>query len=418
MVRPSGEKRVKRKVLWALGIIVILAAAGGFAYARRGPAPTEVQVAKVGREDLQAKVSANGRIQAQKKVDISATIPGQITHLAVEEGDRVQKGQFLLQIDAVNPRAAARSNESSMQALREDLGSARATLEQSRQDLRRAEENYRAGIVPKADVDRTRTLVATGQAAVQAAQRRVEQAGASLEGARDTLAKTTIRSPMDGIVTARRVEEGEVAVIGIQNSPGTVLLTISDMSVVEAELEVDETSIPTVKLGQEARVRLDAYPNQTFHGEVTEVGSSPLSAAANEAIKFKVKVRLTDPPAGIKPGLSARADILTGFRGKALAVPLQALVVRDIERKPGEPAPPPDAPREQEGVYLMEGGKARFQPLQTGLIGDLSIEVTAGLKGGETVVTGPFKALRTINPGDAVQLEKPKKDEGGRRSAG
>ncbi len=175
----------------------------------------------------------------------------------------------------------------------------------------------------------------TSEAAFQAAQRRVEQAGASLEGARDTLAKTTIRSPMDGIVTARRVEEGEVAVIGVQNSPGTVLLTISDMSVVEAELEVDETSIPSVKLGQEAEVRLDAYPNQTFRGVVTEVGSSPLTAAANEAIKFKVKVRLVDPPAGIKPGLSARADILTGYRGNVLAVPLQALVVRDIERKPG-----------------------------------------------------------------------------------
>jgi HlyD family secretion protein len=413
---------VKRKLLWALGILAVLAGLGGFAYSRRGPDAVEVQVAKVGREDLQAKVSANGRIQAQKKVDISATIPGQITHLAVEEGDRVRKGQFLLQIDAVNPRAAARSNESSMQALREDLAAAKATLEQSRQDLRRTEGNFKAGIVPKADYDRAQTLVKTGEAAVLAAQRRVEQAGAALEGARDTLAKTTIRSPMDGIVTARRVEEGEVAVIGVQNSPGTVLLTISDMSVVEAELEVDETSIPSVKLGQEARVRLDAYPNQTFRGTVTEVGSSPLVAAATAAIKFKVKVGLTNPPADVKPGLSARADILTGFRGKALAVPLQALVVRDIERKPGEPAPPPDAPREQEGVYLMEGdlmkGRARFQPLQTGLIGDLSIEVLSGLKGGETVITGPFKALRTLNPGDAVQLEKEKKEEGGRRSAG
>src|SRR5436305_7417381 len=216
---------------------------------------------------------------------------------------------------------------------------------------------------------------------------------------------------MDGIVTARRVEEGEVAVIGVQNSPGTVLLTISDMSTVEAELEVDETSIPTVKLGQEAEVRLDAYPNQTFRGVVTEVGSSPLTVAANEAIKFKVKVRLVNPPPGIKPGLSARADILTGFRGHALARPLQALVVRDIERKPGEPVPP-NAPREQEGVYLMEGGKARFQPVKTGLIGDLSIEVTDGLKGGETVITGPFKALREINPGDEVKLEEPKKGEG------
>ncbi|HKI03901.1 MAG TPA: efflux RND transporter periplasmic adaptor subunit [Thermoanaerobaculia bacterium] len=403
---------MKRKVLWIFLAVVLLAAIGGFAWSRRGPKPTEVQIAKVGREDLQAKVSANGKIQAQKKVDISATIPGQITHLAVEEGDQVKKGQFLLQIDAVNPRAAARSNEFSMQALREELESARSTLAQARTDLRRTEANHQAGIVPAADLDRARTAVRTGEATVQMAARHVSQAGATLEGARDTLAKTTIRSPMDGVVTARRVEEGEVAVIGVQNSPGTVLLTISDMSVVEAELEVDETSIPSVKLGQEARVRLDAYPNQTFRGVVTEVGSSPLVAAANQAIKFLVKVRLDAPPAGIKPGLSARADILTGFRGKALVVPLQALVVRDIERKPGEPAPPPDAPREQEGVYLMDAGKTRFQPLKTGLIGDLAIEVLDGLKGGETVITGPFKALRTLSPDDAVVLEKEKKEEG------
>jgi HlyD family secretion protein len=407
---------VKRKLLWLILAAVLLVALGGFAYSRRGPKATEVQIAKVGRENLQAKVSANGNIQAQKKVDISATIPGQITHLAVEEGDRVKKGQFLLQIDAVNPRAAARSNEYSMQALRGDLGSAKAALDQARADLRRAENNYRSGIIPTADLDRTRTAVMTGEAAYQAAQRRVEQAGASLEGARDTLAKTTIRSPMDGIVSARRVEEGEVAVIGVQNSPGTVLLTISDMSVVEAELEVDETSIPSVKLGQDAEVRLDAYPNQTFRGVVTEVGSSPLTAAANEAIKFKVKVRLVNPPADIKPGLSARADILTGFRGNALAIPLQALVVRDIEKKPGQTLPP-GAPREQEGVYLMEGGKARFQPLKTGLIGDLSIEVTDGLKGGETVITGPFKALREINPDDLVKLEEPKEKGQGRGPA-
>jgi HlyD family secretion protein len=402
---------VKRKFLWFLLAAVVLVAAGGFAYSRRGPKPAEVQIAKVGREDLQAKVSANGNIQAQKKVDISATIPGQITHLAVEEGDRVRKGQFLLQIDEGNPRAVARSSEYSMRALRGDLDSAKAALVQARADFARADSNYKAGIIPAADRDRTRTAVTTGEAAVEAAQRRVEQAGASLQGARDTLAKTTILSPMDGIVTARRVEEGEVAVIGVQNSPGTVLLTISDMSVVEAELEVDETSVPTVKLGQEAEVRLDAYPNQTFRAVVTEVGSSPLTAAANEAIKFKVKVRMVTPPPGIKPGLSARADILTGFRGHALAVPLQALVVRDVERKPGE-ALPPNAPRDQEGVYLMEGGKARFQPIKTGLVGDLSIEVTAGLKGGETVITGPFKALREINPGDPVKLEEPKKGEG------
>src|SRR5215218_7201803 len=352
-----GAISVKRKVLWIIVAVLLLVALGGFAYSRRGPKPTEVQTAKVGRENLQAKVSANGKIQAQKKVDISATIPGQITHLAVEEGDRVEKGQFLLQIDAVNPRAAARSNEHSMQALRGEVASAKAGLEQSRADLRRSEKNFREGIIPAAEIERARTAVMTSEAAFQAAQRRVEQAGASLEGARDTLAKTTIRSPMAGIVTARRVEEGEVAVIGIQNNPGTVLLTISDMSVVEAELEVDETSIPNVKLGQEARVRLDAYPNQTFRGVVAEVGSSPLVNAANQAIKFLVKVRVENPPADVKPGLSARADILTGFRGQAVVVPLQALVVREAERISTQastqasaqaPAPGDESRREQE----------------------------------------------------------------------
>ena len=305
-----------------------------------------------------------------------------------------------------------------MQALRGDVESARAALAQTRDDLRRAEGNYKAGILPAADLERARIAVRNSEAVVVAAERRVQQAGASLEGARDTLAKTTIRSPMDGIVTARRVEEGEVAVIGVQNSPGTVLLTISDMSAVEAELEVDETSIPSVKLGQEARVRLDAYPNQTFRGVVAEVGSSPLVNAANQAIKFLVKVRVENPPADVKPGLSARADILTGFRGQAVVVPLQALVVREAEGKPSQDA----FRREQEGVYLVEGGptggKARFQPLETGLIGDLSIEVVKGLKGGETVVTGPFKALREIKPGDAVIPEKPKKGEGRGTPAG
>ena len=217
---------------------------------------------------------------------------------------------------------------------------------------------------------------------------------------------------MDGIVTARRVEEGEVAVIGVQNSPGTVLLTISDMSVVEAELEVDETSIPSVKLGQEAEVRLDAYPNQTFNGVVTEVGEQPARPPTpTRRSSSRSRSAWSIRPADIKPGLSARADILTGYRGNVLVVPMQALVVRDIEHKPGELVDP-RAPREQEGVYLKVDDKVRFQPIRTGLVGDLSIEVTGGLKGGETVVTGPFKALRELNPDDPVKLEEPKKGEG------
>src|SRR6185436_6108299 len=189
-----------------------------------------------------------------------------------------------------------------------------------------------------------------------------------------------------------------------------------DMSIVEAELEVDETSIPSVKLNQEARVRIDAYPNKTFDGLVTEVGSSPINAATTgqqqtEAIKFRVKVQLKNPPEGIKPGLSVQADLLTGARTQVIAVPIQALVVRDAEKKPDE-KPDPEAPKEQEGVYLMEDGKAKFQPIKTDLMGELSVEVTEGLKEGDTIITGPFRSLRTLKPGDKVREEKKPKGGG------
>jgi HlyD family secretion protein len=386
----ANRLRLTRTRVAILVVVLAGAAFGAWKATHRGPKPTEVQTAVVQRADLQAKVTANGKVQAQRKVDISATIPGQITHLAVREGDRVTKGQFLLQIDPVSPRATARSSEASMQALLREVDSARATLAQARVDLVRAEANFKARIIPEMDVQHARTAVATGEATLSAAERRVEQARAMLEGARDNLSKTVVRSPIDGIVTAKRVEEGEVAVVGVLNQPGTVLLTISDMSVVEAEVEVDETSIPSVKVGQEALVRIDAYPNRTFTGVATEVGNSPILAAAgaaSQAIKFRV----------------------TGFRAQALVVAIQALVVRDVERKPGQ-APKPGEPRDEEGVYVMEDGKARFQAIKTGLLGELSIEVVSGLRGGETIISGPFKALRTLKHGDPVKLEKPKKD--------
>jgi HlyD family secretion protein len=357
---------------------------------------------------LQAKVTANGKVQAKKKVDISATIPGQVTHLAFKEGDQVKKGQLLLQLDPVSARANALGSESGMQALGRELESARANRDLAKADLQRAQENHKAAIIPNADLEKARTVLATAEAAVLATEQRVSQARAGLDSAKDQLSKTTIRAPMDGTVTAKRIEEGEVAVIGIQSQPGTVLLTISDMSVVEAEMEVDEASIPAVQEGLEARVRVDAYPNRTFDGVVTEVGHSPIvkTGAQNEAIKFKVKVQFKNPPAGIKPGLSVQADILTGFRPQALVVPIQALILRDIERKPGE-KPALGAPREEEGVYLMETGKVRFQKIKSGLLGETTLEVLEGLKDGETIITGPFRALRELKPGDAVREEKP-----------
>ncbi len=397
----------RRRKWWILGagVLIVVVGAGALAF-RRGPKPTPVQIASVSRDDLRAKVTANGKVQAQKKVDISATISGQITQLAVREGDLVKKGQLLLQIDATNTRAIARSSEFSMQALLQEIDSARFDAEQARADAQRAVDNHAAGILPSADLQRARTNASTADARLIGAERRAEQARAQLEGARDTLAKTTVRSPIDGIVTARRVEEGEVAVIGVQNSPGTVLLTVSDMSIVETEMEVDETSIPSVAVGQEAAVRIDAYPNQTFDGVVTEVGSSPILSQnpTAEAIRFKVKIQIKNPPVGIKPGLSVQADVMTGFRPKALTIPIQALVLREIEHAKGSTAAP-GAPRDEEGVYVVDAGKVKFQAVHTGLLGEMSIEVLDGLEEGTSIVTGPFKALRSLKPGDAIRPE-------------
>lgn len=403
----------KRFIIGGIILLILVVVVVSVAMARRGPKGKPVQIAKVERQDLQAKVSANGKIQATKKVDISATVPGQVIHLAVKEGDVVTKGQFLLQLDSVNFRANARGSQASMQALEKDLEAAKANLEQAKADSDRAEANHRAGILADADLQRARTAVASDEASVLAIENRIEQARAAFDGVSDTLSKTTIRSPMDGIVTAKRIEEGEVAVIGIQNQPGTVLLTISDMSVVEAEMEIDETSIPAVAVGQDARVHVDAYPNQTFDGLVTEVGNSPITAAVattTEAIKFKVKVQLKNPPAGIKPGLSVQADILTGFRSKVLTVPLQAMVVRDAEPPKGadpKPAAGAGPAKEEEGVYVVEAGKSVFKPIKTGLLGELSVEVVDGIKEGDQLITGPFRILRDLKPGELVREEKP-----------
>jgi HlyD family secretion protein len=389
-----------------LAAIVVIGVA-----ASRGEKGAAVQVATVARENIQSKVSANGKIQAVVKVDITANVMGPITQLKVKEGDMVKKGAVLLEIDPVRSRAAVDSLKASLQATTHDFETAKARTEQARNDFNRAEANYKAGIISLSDFEQSQTALRTSQTAFNSAQKRIDQARADLAGAQDTLNKTLITAPMDGVVTAKRIELGETAVIGLQNAAGTVLVTISDMSKVEAEMEVDEASIPTVKVGQEAQVRIDAYPNQIFQGVVTEVGGSPIiQTNVNEAIKFKVKVQIKNPPPTIKPGLSNQADIFTGSRDQALAVPLQALVMKDIKLKKGETFQA-GAPREEEGVFILQGGKAAFKALKTGLMGELNVEVLSGLSGGEQLVIGPFKALRELKDGDEVHVEKKKKTD-------
>lgn len=398
---------MKRK-FWVFGTIGLVVLIGiGMAFRKDGG--MVIVTSKVVRENLVSKVSANGKIQAVRKADLSALYSGQVTRLAVNEGDIVKEGQFLLEIDPSRTKAAVDGYTASRQAAVADLDSAKSRLEQARSDFRRSESNRAAGIISEAEFENVRTALATAESSVQSLTMRVEQASASLQEAEVSHAKTIIVSPMDGVVTSRRIEEGETAVIGVQNQPGTVLLTVSDMSKIETELEVDEAAIPNVKLGQEAEIRIDAYPNKTFKGIVTEVGGSPLLSrtGGQEAIKFKVKVQIQDPPDTIKPGLSAQADIFTGTSNDALAIPFQALVVRDKVLKEGEKFNPGDK-KEEEGVYLVAGDTVKFAKVETGLTGDMSVEIISGLKEDDVVASGPLRALRELLDGTKVKIDAKK----------
>jgi HlyD family secretion protein len=378
----------------------------------------KVQTAKVDKVDLVAKVTANGKIQARNKVDLSALVMGQIVNLAVHEGDQVKKGQLLLQIDKAQLAAGVAGREASMAAMGNDLAAARSNALQAKSDYDRAKQNFTAKILSEAEYQKAKSTYDAAQANVAATESRLRSSGADLVASRDSLSKTTVLAPINGVVTALPVKEGEVTVIGTMNNAGTQLLTISDMSEVEAVMMVDETSVPQVKVGQTANLNVDAYPGKTFKGTVTEVGSSPiqkndpdlLSLTQNsEAINFKVRIRLDEPPAGIRPGFSVTADVVTGRKDATTAIPIQALVVRDVPEKKGVKAKPATgrAPTE-EGVYRVNAGKLDFAKVETGIAGELMIEVKSGVKPGDEIVTGPFKTLRTVKEGDKVIVENEK----------
>jgi HlyD family secretion protein len=412
----------KWKIL--IGVVVVIGLAimiQGSISSKDRNAP-KVTTAKVDKVDLVAKVTANGKIQAHTKVDLSALVMGQIVNLAVKEGDQVKRGQLLLQIDKAQLAAGVAGREASMSAMRNDLQAARATAAQAKSDYERAKQNYNAKILAEADFQKAKSNWDTAEANVQATSERLNMSGADLAASRDSLSKTTVLAPIAGVVTALPVKEGEVTVIGTMNNAGTQLLTISDMSEVEAVMMVDETSVPSVKIGQTASLSVDAYPGRNFKGVVTEVGSSPilkndpdlLSLTANsEAINFKVRIKLTEPPPTIRPGFSVTAEIETGRKDGTTAIPIQALVVRDVPRKKDDKKPATGRPATEEGVYLVNKGKLDFAKVETGIAGELMIEVKTGVKPGEEIVTGPFKTLRQIKEGDRVIIENEKdKDKG------
>lgn len=397
--------RTKKILVIGIPLLIVLGVVGKTIAGKDKKFPV-VTVQKAKRSDLKSLVTAIGKTEAQKKVDLSANVMGQIVNLAIREGDVVKKGDFLLQIDQTQRRATALGAEESLKALFFDRDAARAQAEEARKSYERAQRSFTDQIIPQAEVDRAKAAYDSAAANVNGFERRIAQARANLVGAQDEVTKTKMVSPIDGVITALPIEEGEIAVIGTMNNPGTALMTISDMSVVEAVMEVDETDIPHVKVGQTAEVRVDAYSDQKFEGVITEVASSPiqsLSGNADSAVNFEVRIQLKEPPAGIRPGFSCSADILTGTAEQVIAVPIQALVVRDKE-----------GGGEEEGVYVLatEGKKktAKFTPVTPGMTGEMDVEITTGLDDEVEIITGPFRALRELKDGDRVRLEEPKKE--------
>jgi HlyD family secretion protein len=435
-----------------LVVIALLVAGGGAAafFARRGETGTVVTVENVQKRDLEAIVSASGKIEPKKTVNISAQTMGRVTRLGVQEGDRVKQGQFLLQIDPVNAEAQVRRDvaavagaKTSLEQSKVSLQSARANLDVARQNLKRQQELWNAGLTTRETLERAQAELEVRESDLRAREQEIKtretqlnQQEAGLAASQHTLSQVRFDAPFDGIVTRRNVEEGENVVIGTMNNAGTVLLTVADMSTIEAEVEVDETDIPLVQMGQHAKIEIDAIPGKTFTGKVTEIGNSPIQAAGTgttrTATNFKVTITIEGQIPEVRPGFTCTAEITTATRQTVTSVPIQAMTVRELtfdeagavvhQPRPPRPrfqfGPPaatqatPSAPaelkpghtrREIEGVFLMKDGKAAFVVVKTGIAGERYLEVLSGLQEGDQVITGPFDSVRGMYEGDLVR---------------
>ena len=431
-----------KKILIGVGVVVVLAA---IAYANirfKRQSGTTVNVETIQKRDLQAIVSASGKIQPHDSVNISADTMGRVTNLAVDEGMRVKKGQFLMQIDPKLLASAAQQAEAGLAAarstteqLRVAADSAAAALKQAQEAYTRQQQLWKQGLTTKETLDNAENQLKMRQADATSATRQIEtqrlrmqQEQAALDSAKYQLSKVRIESPLDGIVTRRNIEEGETVVVGTMNNAGTVLLTIADMSLIEAQVEVDETDIPNVAVGQPAKITIDAMPGKTFKGHVAEIGNSPIQSttatASTQATNFLVKVKVDDAIPDVRPGFTCTAEITTATRQNVLSMPIQATTVREMvvdkdgkivrntdpakrrssttleasELKPGQQR------KELEGVFIVRNDKAEFVPVKTGIAGEKYFEVLSGLKEGDQVITGPFASVRSIADGTAVKI--------------
>lgn len=461
-----------KKVLIGVVVAGILIGIVVFSVNQANKGVVTVQTAKVAtQDDLVSIVTASGEIKPTTYTNVTAQGFGRITEILVKEGDHIKKGDKLLLQDNVQASADVQAQgaainsaesgvqaaEASYKAAQADLVSQQANMEKAKLDWDRGQGLYKDGLIPKQDFDQRKSTYDAAAAAVDSSRARVQSMKAQLEQTRaqvnqgqavlkrqkDVLSKTVYTSPINGIVSYLPEKVGDYVVPGITNTNGSFLMTLSDMSVVTAEVKVDETDIVNVKLGQAADVSIDAVPGKVFTGKVTEIGSQATlrssglattqsTTSTQEAKDFKVVVRLDNPPDNLRPGLSTTAKIKTAEKKSVIAIPIQALAVRmrkDLEEAAKNSkgqgnsgvtlaAPPPASPgdpnkQEIQGVFVVNGKKAIFRPVETGITGVTNIEVTKGLQVGDEIVVGSYKALRTLKPEASVKVDNsaPKKQD-------
>ena len=422
---------MSKKVKWSIGgaLIIGIVAFMAVTAAKRGNKGTEVRIEAVQKRDLVASVTASGQVQPQTKVDVAADISGRIVRLAVKEGQMVQKGQFLLEIDPALYLAAVQRAEAALSASKAQEAQAKANLIQAQRNYQRSADikKSNAQLVSDEQLEQLKTAAEVQQALQEAALHQTEQSAAQLKDAQSSLAKTTILAPMTGRVTRLAVEQGETAVPGTFNKDAATLLTIADMTVLETKVKVDETDVARIELGDSAIVQIDAFPDTTFLGRVTKISNSSVKAAASasqgsadQAVDYEVTIQLVNPPKDTRPDFSATAKVVTDARTQALSIPIIALTVRENEKLENNDTSAVALGRstntkqvgkkDVEGVFVVgTDNKVTFRPVKVGIAGEKYFEVLTGLKERERIVGGTYQAIRELKDGALVR--EPKKDD-------
>jgi HlyD family secretion protein len=416
------------KVLIGVGGVVLLGGLIVMSASAKRERGTAVRFERVGRRDLVAAVTASGKVQPKTKVDVSPDITGRITRLGVHEGDMVQKGQFLLQIDPTIYEAGLQRAEASFASAEAALVQARASRDQAARALERAKQLKRQNpnLISDEQLEQAQTSFNVAEAVANSSQHQVDQARAGVQESRDQLAKTHIVAPMAGRVTRLAVEEGEMAVPGNFSRDVGLLLTVSDLSVIQTKVNVDETDVVRIHLGDSVEVSIDAFPDTTFVGRVTKIANSALLAQTvatgtnDRAVDYEVEITLVNPPADVRPDLSATARIVTDTRKQSLSIPIIALTVREntpVTTESRRDTSHVGKKKETEGVFVVMNGKATFRPVRVGIAGDEYFEVLDGLRDSEQIVAGPYQAIRDLKDGTPVRSVPQPADTTKRRSS-